>query len=43
MVGIEQNATEQFVKRNLDPSLRALHSGSELLSEALGAILNLQT
>ena len=26
MVGIEQNATEQDVKRNLDPPLRALQS-----------------
>ena len=26
MVGIEQNATEQNVKRNLDPPLRALQS-----------------
>ena len=26
MVGIEQNATEQNAKRNLDPPLRALQS-----------------
>jgi len=26
MVGIEQNATEQNAKRNLDPSLRAFQS-----------------